>query len=74
MPTVIAISLTQGAPNLNLIERYWKFFKKKILYGRYYETFSLFKSACEAFFTPSDHYKAELRTLLADNFQIIGSV
>jgi transposase len=22
------------APNLNLIERYWKFFKKKILYSR----------------------------------------
>ncbi|WP_371128822.1 transposase [Nitrosomonas sp. Nm132] len=61
------------APNLNLIERYWKFFKKKILYGCYYETFSLFKSTCEAFFTSSDHYKAELRTLLADNFQIIGS-
>ncbi|WP_368086457.1 transposase [Nitrosomonas sp. Nm34] len=37
------------APNLNLIERYWKFFEKKILYGRYYETFSFFKSACEAF-------------------------
>ena len=22
------------APNLNLIERYWKLFKKKVLYGR----------------------------------------
>ncbi|SFI79942.1 hypothetical protein SAMN05428978_11184, partial [Nitrosomonas sp. Nm34] len=52
---------------------YWKFFKKKILYGRYYETFSLFKSACQAFFTATDHYEAELRTLLTDNFQTIGS-
>src|SRR5690349_21809455 len=42
-------------PNLNLIERYWKFFKKKILSGRYYEAFSLFKSTCEAFFTAQDH-------------------
>jgi transposase len=67
------VFLPPYAPNLNLIERYWKFFKKKILYGRYYETFSLFKSTCEAFFTASDHYKAELRTLLTDNFQIIGS-
>ena len=66
------VFLPPYAPNLNLIERYWKFFKKKILYGRYYETFSLFKSACEAFFTTSDHFKTELRTLLTDNFQIIG--
>jgi transposase len=67
------VFLPPYAPNLNLIERYWKFFKKKILYGRYYETFSLFKSTCEAFFTALDQYKAELRTLLTDNFQIIGS-
>jgi transposase len=66
------IFLPPYAPNLNLIERYWKFFKKKILYGRYYETFSLFKRTCEDFFAASVHYKAELRTLLADNFQIIG--
>nr|WP_256203603.1 transposase [Nitrosomonas sp. Nm58] len=67
------IFLLPYAPNLNLIERYWKFFKKKIFYGRYYEIFSFFKSTCEAFFTTLDHYKAELRTLLTDNFQIIGS-
>jgi hypothetical protein len=36
------VFLPPYALNLNLIERYWKFFKKKILYGRYYETFSLF--------------------------------
>ena len=67
------VFLPPYAPNLNLIERYWKFFKKKILYGRYYETFSLFKSTCEAFFTASNYYKAKLRTLLTDNFQIINS-
>jgi transposase len=67
------VFLPPYAPNLNLIERYWKFFKKKILYGRYYETFTLFKSACDAFFTATDRYKTELRTLLTDNFQIIGS-
>ena len=31
-------------PNLNLIERLWKFFKKKILYNKYYETFDEFLS------------------------------
>jgi transposase len=35
------------APNLNLIERLWKLFKKKILYNRYYETVDKFRAACE---------------------------
>jgi transposase len=34
------IFLPPYAPNLNLIERFWKFFKKTVLYGRYYETFA----------------------------------
>ncbi len=67
------IFLPPYAPNLNLIERYWKFFKKKVLYGLYYETFALFKEACDAFFNAADRYQAELRTLLTDNFQIIGT-
>ena len=71
--TIELIFLPPYAPNLNLIERYWKFFKKKVLYGRYYETFALFKQACDAFFSAADRYRAELRTLLTDNFQIIGN-
>ncbi|WP_371264225.1 transposase [Nitrosomonas sp. Nm51] len=59
------------APNLNLIERYWRFFKKKILYGRYYETFALFKQACGDFFAAHECYKESLRSLLTDKFQII---
>ncbi|MDQ7016269.1 MAG: transposase [Gammaproteobacteria bacterium] len=34
------------SPNLNLIERYCKYFKKTSLYNRYYETFSEFKFVC----------------------------
>ncbi|CAD7853876.1 MAG: Mobile element protein, partial [Olavius algarvensis Gamma 1 endosymbiont] len=29
------VFLPSYAPNLNLIERFWKFFKKKTLYNRY---------------------------------------
>jgi hypothetical protein len=32
-----------------LIERLWKFFKKKTLYNHYFETVAQFKAACEAF-------------------------
>jgi transposase len=64
------IFLPPYSPNLNLIERYWKFFKKKVLNDRYYETFDEFKRACEGFFRKRKKYLLELRTLLAENFHI----
>ncbi len=59
------------APNLNLIERYWKFFKKKVLYSRYFATFDEFKLACEGFFEKSSTHVGELRSLLTENSQIL---
>ena len=66
------IFLPPYAPNLNLIERLWKFFKKKILYNRYYETFDEFRAACEEFFSNPRKYHRELRSLLTANFAMIG--
>ncbi|WP_207787680.1 transposase, partial [Candidatus Thiosymbion oneisti] len=66
------VFLPPYAPNLNLIERLWKFFKKKVRYNRYYETFDEFKSACEAFFKNPRQYQHELRSLLTANFELIG--
>ena len=42
------VFLTAYAPTLNLIERLWKLFKKKTLYGRYYETFYAFRKTCKS--------------------------
>ena len=56
------------SPNLNLIERLWKFFKKKILYNKYYETYEEFLAACKNFFRCRTKYRDELRSLLAENF------
>jgi transposase len=66
------IFLPSYAPNLNIIERLWKFFKKKILYNRYFESFDKFKNSCKDFFSHPHRYKDELRALLTDNFEIIG--
>ena len=66
------VFLPPYAPNLNLIERFWKFFKKKILYNRYFETFDEFKAACEDFFANPASYRGELRSLLTEKFEIIG--
>jgi transposase len=67
------VFLPPYSPNLNLIERLGKFFRKKVMYNQYYEKFSDFKNATEDFFNGGmKKYKSELRTLLAENFQIIG--
>jgi len=64
------VFLPPYSPNLNLIERYWKFFKKKMLNNRYYETFEEFMRACESFFRKRKKYLPELKTLLTENFHI----
>ncbi len=67
------IFLPPYSPNLNLIERLWKYFRKKILYNKYYDTFAEFKKRALAFFANIKKHKAALRTLLADNFEIIAA-
>ena len=58
------------SPNLNLIERLWKFVKKKCLYSKYYSDFTLFQNAITECLskTHTDH-KKELDSLLTLNFQ-----
>ena len=64
------IFLPPYSPNLNLIERYWKFFKKKVQNNRYCETFDEFKQACKNFFRKRKKYLPELQSLLTENFHV----
>lgn len=59
------------SPNLNLIERLWRFFHQKVTWNHYFETFEEFKSATLTFFENLKHYEKELTTLLTDNFQLL---
>lgn len=61
------------SPNLNLIERLWKYFHKIVLYNKYYETYHEFQKACKSFFRNIKRYKKDLASLLTENFQIIGT-
>ena len=61
------------SPNLNPIERLWKFMKKKVLYNRYYENFDEFASACMMFLRGIRKFKNELETLITDNFKVVGA-
>lgn len=69
---VVIHFLPPYAPNLNLIERLWKFFHKKVLYNHYYSTYAEFKIASLDFFKDMSRFKDELDTLLTENFHIIG--
>lgn len=61
------------SPNLNLIERLWKYFKKQILYNHFYPTFDEFKAACVNFFRNTRNHRKQLRTLLRERFNIIAA-
>jgi len=68
---IVFIPLPNYSPNLNPIERLWKFFKKKKLYNCYYESFDIFKKEVLRFFRYEiKSYKRELAGLLTDNFHI----
>lgn len=65
------IWLPTYAANLNLIERLWKFMKKKVLKNKFYGTAKYFREKVEEFFRKIKDYKTELETLLTCNFGVL---
>lgn len=58
------------SPNLNLIERLWKFVKKQCLYSHYYPSFAPFKEAIVKCLSETDStHKTALDSLLTLKFQ-----
>jgi transposase len=58
------------SPNLNLIERLWKFVKKEALYSHYYQNFADFKAAItDVLNETSGKHKQALDSLLTLKFQ-----
>jgi len=63
------------SPNLNLIERLWKFVKRKVLYSKYYENFGSFKEAIQNCLSQTNTtFKAELDSLITLKFQSLPKV
>jgi transposase len=61
------------SPNLNLIERLWKFVKKTALYSKYYPDFGSFKrSISDCLNQTHTTYKKELDSLLTLKFQVFN--
>jgi transposase len=72
---ITLLFLPSYSPNLNLIERLWKFVKRRALYGRYHPTFADFQAAIQETLDglPTTHAEP-LRTLMTLNFQRFETV
>lgn len=68
---ITLLFLPSYSPNLNLIERLWRFFHTKITWNHYFATLEEFKKETLKFFRHLDKYKPELDKLLTDNFQLV---
>ena len=60
--------LPSYSPNLNLIERLWKFLRKKA-FTRWHRTFEAMEEAVSVVLDHLEDYRAELTTLMTERFQ-----
>lgn len=67
--------LPSYSPNLNLIERLWRFMKRKAAYGKYHPTFADFRAAIQNVLdgVPTTHAN-KLASLMTLNFQEFENV
>jgi transposase len=73
--SVTLLYLPSYSPNLNLIERLWRFLKRKAVYGKYHPNFAAFKAAIEDTLSQLGTTHAErLASLMTLNFQVFDDV
>jgi transposase len=63
--------LPSYSPNLNLIERFWRFVKERLVKNTYYEKYKTFRANVFRFLNHVDKYVDELKTLMVEKFEIV---
>ena len=59
------------SPNLNLIERLWRFIKKQVLYSKHYDSFNAFRNSIDNCINDlSTRFKNEMESLMTMKFQL----
>ena len=67
--------LPSYSPNLNLIERLWRFIRKEALNSTYYEKFDDFRNAIDGCLDGlSTVHRGEMETLMTHKFQLFEDV
>jgi transposase len=69
---ITPIYLPSYAPNLNMIERFWRFMKSKVLDNKYFPRFVDFGRAFNEFFDNIGRWNSELESLLTPKFHFPG--
>ena len=67
---IVQVFLPPYSPNLNLIERLWKFMRKQAIDNRFVRTFDEFRQQVRDFFDHIAQYKTKLETLLTLRFHL----
>jgi transposase len=61
------------SPNLNLIERLWRFVKRQVLYSTHYGTFTAFKASIDGCLRDlGTRFKNQMQTLMTLKFQLFS--
>ena len=64
------VFLPPYSPNLSLIERLWKYLRKKTIHSQYYETFQEFRKAIFEQINDWENQKDELKKFIGHKFQL----
>lgn len=67
------VFLPTYSPNLNLIERLWRYMRQEIIHSIYYATYAKFRDGIIDFLENIKEHKMELRRLLSLNFRTVGN-
>ncbi len=66
------IFLPPYSPNLNLIERLWKYLRKKTIHTHYYEKFADFRKAIFGQINDFENQKKELKSFIGTDFHLFN--
>jgi transposase len=70
---LVQVFLPTYSPNLNLMERLWKFLRQQIIDTQFYCTKGAFRAAVPSFFTQLNEFGTALTSLMSLRFHIIDS-